>query len=235
MSSIPLGDCGVSRGFCDGPGFGAGASVTLVLDGERGELVRAPARVGKKGKVGVLDASVAMALKTHSEAERRRRQRINGHLATLRSMIPGTEKLDKAALLAEVINHLKGLKSNAMEISKGCTIPSDVDEVRVEVEDVMNSGSFIIKASLCCEDRPDILADIRQALQTLQLKTIRVDISTLGGRVKNVIVMKCEGNANDIEKHLYTSSVHRALESILDRFNSSVDFLPRTSFSNKRQ
>ncbi|XP_008783898.1 transcription factor bHLH30-like [Phoenix dactylifera] len=235
MGSIPLGDYGVLRGFREAPGFAAGTSATLVLDGERGELVRTPARVGKKGKGGVLDARVAMALKSHSEAERRRRQRINGHLTTLRSMIPCTDKLDKAALLAEVINHVKRLKSNAVEISKGCTLPSDVDEVRVEVEgDEMNGGSFIIKASLCCEDRPDLLADIRQTLQTLQLKTIRAEISTLGGRVKNAVVVMCEGNASDIEKNLYASSVHQALKSILDRVNSSADLLPRTAFSNKR-
>lgn len=233
MSSIPLGDYGVLR--CEAPVFGAGASATLVLDGERGELVRAPPQVGKKGKGGAVDARVALALKSHSEAERRRRQRINGHLATLRSMVPCTDKLDKAALLAEVIDHVKRLKSNATEISKGCTIPSDVDEVKVEVEDVMNNGNFIIKASLCCEDRPDLLADIRQTLQTLQLRTTRAEISTLGGRVKNVIFMTCEGNASDVEKSLYTSSVHQALKSILDRVNSSVDFMPRTTFSNKRR
>jgi hypothetical protein len=33
-------------------------------------------------------AEAAQALKIHSEAERRRRERINAHLATLRRMIP---------------------------------------------------------------------------------------------------------------------------------------------------
>lgn len=98
MGSIPLGDYGVLRGFCESPGLAAGASATLVLDGERGELVRTPSRVGKKGNGGVLDARVAMALKSHSEAERRRRQRINGHLTTLRSMIPCTEKVGGSPL-----------------------------------------------------------------------------------------------------------------------------------------
>jgi len=33
-------------------------------------------------------ATEAQAMKVHSEAERRRRERINGHLAALRRMIP---------------------------------------------------------------------------------------------------------------------------------------------------
>lgn len=38
-------------------------------------------------------ATEARALKIHSEAERRRRERINAHLATLRRMIPDTRQV----------------------------------------------------------------------------------------------------------------------------------------------
>lgn len=66
-------------------------SHSLVLDSEKGELVKAPARVGKKE---ISEAKALAALKNHSEAERRRRERINAHLATLRGLVPCTEKVD---------------------------------------------------------------------------------------------------------------------------------------------
>nr|CAD1843273.1 unnamed protein product [Ananas comosus var. bracteatus] len=128
---------------------------------------------GEKGGVGrgAPEAKTAMALKNHSEAERRRRERINSHLATLRTMVPCSDKMDKAAILAQVINHVKELKSKAVEISKGYNIPSDTDEVRVEAEaNAVNSGGFYIRATLCCEDRPELFAELRQTLDTLRLK-----------------------------------------------------------------
>lgn len=136
--------------------------------------------------------------------------------------------MDKAAILAQVINHVKELKSKAVEISKGYNIPSDTDEVRVEAEaNAVNSGSFYIRATLCCEDCPELFAELRQTLDTLQLKLIRAEISTLSGRVKNILIMRCDDNANDIDRHIYTASVHQALKSVLDRVNSTVDFYPR--------
>lgn len=69
---------------------GSALSHSLVLDSEKGELVKAPVRVGKKG---VSEAKALAALKSHSEAERRRRERINAHLTTLRGLIPLTERV----------------------------------------------------------------------------------------------------------------------------------------------
>lgn len=76
---------GASRG-----GAAANLPHSLVLDSEKGELVKAPARVGKKE---VPEAKALLALKNHSEAERRRRERINAHLSTLRGLVPCTEKV----------------------------------------------------------------------------------------------------------------------------------------------
>ncbi|KAJ0963058.1 hypothetical protein J5N97_028180 [Dioscorea zingiberensis] len=177
-----------------------------------------------------------MALKSHSEAERRRRERINAHLTTLRGLIPCSDKLDKASLLAEVISHVKRLKNNATEMSKGCIVPSEVDEVRAEMERLgMNSESFSIKASLSCDDRPEILADLKNTLQAFKLKTLGAEISTLSGRMKVVFLLACEGNTTETERHLLTASIQQALKSVLDRASSPQDFLLRTSYPNKRR
>ncbi|KAF2303040.1 hypothetical protein GH714_012845 [Hevea brasiliensis] len=158
---------------------GSMVSQALVLDNEKGELVKAPAtRVGKKG---MSEAKALAALKSHSEAERRRRERINAHLASLRGLVPCTEKMDKATLLAEVINQVKELKKNALEASKGLLIPMDDDEVKVETYDNGSGDETLsFKAFICCDYRPDLLSDIRQAVDSLQLKMVDAEISTLG-------------------------------------------------------
>jgi len=71
---------------------GLSSSHSLVYQSEKGELVKcsSAARVGKNE---ICEAKALAALKNHSEAERRRRERINGHLATLRGLVPSTEKV----------------------------------------------------------------------------------------------------------------------------------------------
>ncbi|CAI8592541.1 unnamed protein product [Vicia faba] len=202
------------------------SSSSLVLDRERGELVEASVKLEGKG---VSPERTVEALRNHSEAERRRRARINSHLDTLRNVIPGANKLDKASLLAEVITHLKELKTNAAQASEGLMIPKDNDEIRVESQEGgLNGFPYSIRASLCCEYKPGLLSDIRQALDELHLMIIRAEIATLGGRMKNVfVIISCkEQNFEDAEyRQFLVGSVHQALRSVLDRFSVSQDIL----------
>ncbi|KAF2305306.1 hypothetical protein P3X46_033161 [Hevea brasiliensis] len=217
---------------------GSMVSQSLVLDNEKGELVKAPAtRVGKKG---MSDAKALAALKSHSEAERRRRERINAHLATLRGLFPCTEKMDKATLLAEVINQVKELKKNAVEASEGLLIPMDDDEVKVETYDNgAGDGTLSFKAFLCCDYRPELLSDIRQVVDSLQLKMVDAEISTLGCRLKVVIFLTSCRNKNAVddaeEPQLLTNSVHQALNSVLEKGSISAEYSPRTTLQNKRR
>ena len=95
--------------------------------------------------------------------------------------------MDKAALLTKVISKLKELRNSTMEISQGVNVPQDADEIKVEVNGEMGSA-FSIKASLCCVDRPDLLAGLKQTLLNLWMKMIKAEISAVGGIVKNEIV-----------------------------------------------
>ncbi|KAJ9683207.1 hypothetical protein PVL29_018978 [Vitis rotundifolia] len=208
---------------------------SLVLDSDRGELVKAPVITVKKE---VPEAKAMAALKSHSDAERRRRERINAHLDTLRGFVPCTEKMDKAKLLAEVIRQVKELKRNATQASEGLLLPIEVDEVRVEPHDDRTDGAFSLRASVCCDYRPELLSYIKQALDTLPINTVKAEISTLGGRMKNVFVFtSCkQGNSNNAKAHmLLASSVHQTLSSILDKVSTSPEFSPRTTHPKKRQ
>ncbi|XP_033514838.1 transcription factor bHLH30-like isoform X1 [Nicotiana tomentosiformis] len=153
----------------------------------------------------IMDAKALAASKSHSEAERRRRERINNHLAKLRSLLPNTTKTDKASLLAEVIQHVKELKRQTSLIAETSPVPTEIDELTVDnASDEFEDGKFVIKASLCCEDRSDLLPDLIKTLKTLRLKTLKAEITTLGGRVRNVLFITGDHNYNQ-EDDLSTS------------------------------
>ncbi|XP_008792668.2 transcription factor bHLH51-like [Phoenix dactylifera] len=175
-------------------------------------------------------ATAARALKKiHSEAERRRRERINAHLSTLRRMIPDADKMDKASLLGSVIEQVKDLKRKASAIGKGFQVPTEVNEVTVECKQG-NGHLYIIRASICCEDRPDLFTDLIQAFHGLSLRTIRADMTSLGGRVKNVFILyRKEGNAG-----MCLSSLKESIEEALSRV-VSPDMVSTNVFPSKRQ
>ncbi|CAM0879650.1 unnamed protein product [Alopecurus aequalis] len=133
-------------------------------------------------------SGTAKALKIHSEAERRRRERINSHLAALRGMIPDIKQMDKATLLARVVDQVKRLKRRASQATRLTPpIPPETDEVSVKccVED----GRLYMKASVSCDDRPDLLAGLVRALHGLRLRTVRAEVASLGGRVQYVFTL----------------------------------------------
>lgn len=134
-------------------------------------------------------ATEAKALRIHSEAERRRRERINAHLVALRRMIPDTKQMDKATLLARVVDQVKHLGRRASEATQlAPTIPPETDEVSVECY-TGNDGNLFIKASVSCDDRQDLVAGLVQGLHSLRLTTVRAEVTSLGGRVQHVFTL----------------------------------------------
>ncbi|KAF5467613.1 hypothetical protein F2P56_011846 [Juglans regia] len=181
------------------------------------------AELGKMTAQEIMDAKALAASKSHSEAERRRRERINNHLAKLRSLLPSTTKTDKASLLAEVIQHVKELKRQTSLIAETSPVPTEVDELTVDASD--EDGKFVIKASLCCEDRSDLLPDLIKTLKALRLKTLKAEITTLGGRVKNVLFItgeedsssSGEQNQQQQQQQYCVSSIQEALKAVMEK------------------
>ncbi|KAI7733053.1 hypothetical protein M8C21_033410 [Ambrosia artemisiifolia] len=183
------------------------------------------------------EAKAVAACNRHSEAERRRRKRINGHLATLRSILPNTVKADKASLLAEVVRRVKELKtitaeleSSGMDESNDHTIqnyviPSENDELELTyIGEDSSTKKIMIKVSICCEDRPDFIVELTKALGLVQGKLVRTEIGTLGGRIKCVLwVQVCA-----VTRDQGLDELRRVLKVVTDR--SSFLDLPR----NKR-
>ncbi|XP_039144532.1 putative transcription factor bHLH107 [Dioscorea cayenensis subsp. rotundata] len=158
----------------------------------------------------------ASALRIHSQAEKRRRERINARLSTLRRMIPDSNKMDKASLLGKVIEQVKDLKRKAMDIAKLQTIPSETNEVIVESKGD-DKPIMYIKASICCDDRPDLLADLMQAFQGLRVRAVKADMISLGGRVRNVFVL-CK---KDSQGNVCMNSLKDSIKEVLARIASS--------------
>ncbi|KAF7827864.1 transcription factor bHLH30-like [Senna tora] len=180
------------RIISDTLGVGVGSQVAHQPGGFQAEL-------GKMTAQEIMDAKALAASKSHSEAERRRRERINNHLAKLRSLLPNTTKTDKASLLAEVIQHVKELKRQTSIIAETSAVPTEADELTVD-EAADEDGRVVIKASLCCEDRSDLLPDLIKTLKDLRLRTVKAEITTLGGRVKNVLFITREEEEEEDEE-----------------------------------
>ncbi|KAI4386453.1 hypothetical protein MLD38_004384 [Melastoma candidum] len=181
------------------------------------------AELGKMTAQEIMDAKALAASKSHSEAERRRRERINNHLAKLRSLLPSTTKTDKASLLAEVIQHVKELNRQTSLIAETSPIPTEMDELSVDASE--DEGRFVIRASLCCEDRSDLLPDLIKALKALRMRTLKAEITTIGGRVRNVLFITGDEDPNHNNNyardqqpyHYSVSSIQEALKAVIEK------------------
>ncbi|GFP94578.1 transcription factor bhlh30 [Phtheirospermum japonicum] len=207
--------------------------IRLITESSLGQVVHpigsAPfglhAELQKMTAQEIMDAKALAASKSHSEAERRRRERINNHLAKLRSLLPSTTKTDKASLLAEVIQHVKELKRQTSVIAETSPVPTETDELTID-NTSDEDGRPIIKASICCDDRSDLMPDLIKTLKDLRLKTLKAEITTLGGRVKNVLFITGDDEMNgscdvdiDQQQQFCISSIEEALKAVMEKSN----------------
>ncbi|XP_061376633.1 transcription factor bHLH51-like [Gastrolobium bilobum] len=174
---------------------------------------------------GAPEERAASASKSHSLAEKRRRDRINAQLATLRKLIPKSDKMDKAALLGSVVDRVKDLKRKAMDVSKAFTVPTEIDEVSIDYDTIQDESctkvnkfkdNIIIKASVCCDDRPELFSELIQVLKGLRLTAVKADISSVGGRIKSILIL-C---SKDSEEGVCLSTLKQSLNSAVTKIAS---------------
>lgn len=140
--------------------------------------------------------------------------------------------MDKASLLAEVINQVKELQEQTRHVSKGLLIPFDVDELIVEpLHNESKNGFITFKVTLCCDFRSNIFSDLKHGIRSLNLNTLHVEISTLGGRVKTLFILVSRNNeaAENLSKIIY-----QTLSSVVNKPTTLPEYSPRTNLSNKR-
>ncbi|XP_020599246.1 transcription factor bHLH106-like [Phalaenopsis equestris] len=145
---------------------------------------------------------------------------------------------DKASLLAKAVEHVRDLKQRIAEISQAQLFPTETDEISVLPGSLHPTSSIsssdgcqmsVFEASVCCEDRSDLLPELIETLRSLRMKTLRAEIATLGGRVRNVLVLAREkdkkygegmGDGSDEDGGVL---IKEALMSVVNRSTSAVD------------
>ncbi|EXC04712.1 hypothetical protein L484_009905 [Morus notabilis] len=186
------------------------------------------------------------ASKSHSQAEKRRRDRINAQLATLRKLIPKSDKMDKAALLGSVIDQVKDLKRKAVEVGKSLIVPTEVDEIIIESDlsdedvNVMNltnkkssksDNNIYIRASVCCDDRPELFSELIQVLKGLRLTPVRADVASIGGRIKSVLILCSKDHAQEA---VSINTLKQSLKLVLSKI-ASESMASNCRIRSKRQ
>ncbi|XP_057993906.1 transcription factor bHLH30 isoform X2 [Hevea brasiliensis] len=202
-------------------------SVVNAMDFKVGaSILRSSSRLGKRS---------TNAFKSHKEAERRRRQRINAHLSTLRSLLPSVTKTDKASLLAKVVHHVKELIRQAAQVArqdgdgfcgsssssssgggggsepeKYCAFPGESDEATLSYCD---GEAKTMRVSVCCENRPGLNWELSQAIRLVRGRAVRAEMMTVGGLTKCVVVLQwASGGGGDEEARI----LRRALKAVVE-------------------
>uniref|UniRef100_A0A2N9EPK3 BHLH domain-containing protein n=1 Tax=Fagus sylvatica TaxID=28930 RepID=A0A2N9EPK3_FAGSY len=162
--------------------------------------------------------SKQLAAKKHSEAERRRRMRINGQYATLRDVLPNLVKMDKATVLAETVRQVRELRKTVSDLeavcrgsssTKDCVFPGEANRLSLENCD---NHQGLVKVTFSCEDRPGLISAVARTLRSMKGRVVKFEMVTLGGRTKNVLWVRGLSGGNE-----GIVMLRRALKVVIDR------------------
>uniref|UniRef100_A0ACD5XSY4 Uncharacterized protein n=1 Tax=Avena sativa TaxID=4498 RepID=A0ACD5XSY4_AVESA len=197
-----------------------------------------PTRGGEPAEEAGMDGersaptAAARTSRSHSEAERKRRQRINTHLATLRSLLPSASQMDKAALLGEVVRHVRELRGDADgRAVTGVAVPGESDEVGVEEERWDDrERAKRVRAWVCCADRPGLMSELGRAVRSVSASAVRAEIATVGGRTRSVLELDVGQTAAGAARPALQAALRAVLLSREDQL-LAVDTYKRQRFS----
>jgi len=106
-------------------------------------------------------------------------------------------QIDKASLLAKAVERVRDLKQRVAGVGEAAPahlFPTEHDEIVV----LASGGGAVFEASVCCDDRSDLLPELIETLRALRLRTLRAEMATLGGRVRNVLVLARDADGGGV-------------------------------------
>lgn len=104
---------------------------------------------------------------------------------------------------------------------EGNDYPSEADELKVSQCEITG----LTKAALSCDDRPEIILDMIEALKAAEANVVRAEMATVGGRTKTVLWVRL-GPQNDSG----LGGLRRALKMVMDKSTSSGQATKRARY-----
>eukprot|EP00271_Cylindrocystis_brebissonii_P011487 TRINITY_DN292_c0_g2_i1.p1 TRINITY_DN292_c0_g2~~TRINITY_DN292_c0_g2_i1.p1 ORF type:complete len:311 (-),score=71.07 TRINITY_DN292_c0_g2_i1:1346-2278(-) len=180
---------------------------------------------------GARDDSADEKKNLHSEAEKRRRDRISHQYGELRERLPHVKNADKAAVLKALVDEIHRLTAEH-EASRAAQaqelLPLEADEVTVNEEDADTEGTsdegndWKVRVVLSSKNRPTLMEEIRDALDSLNVLITRTESVTLGSRTTMRLFLTMESHLHRSDPLAPTTeSVGAALQRIIEPFRAS--------------
>lgn len=149
-------------------------------------------------------------------------------------------QIDKATLLAKAVERVRELKQRMAGVVGEATapashlFPTEHDEIVVLASGGgVGGAAAVFEASVCCDDRSDLLPGLIDTLRALRLRTLRAEMATLGGRVRNVLVLARDAGAGHEDDYAASSEdggadfLKEALRALVERQGAAAGDRPK--------
>ncbi|KAA8546733.1 hypothetical protein F0562_003162 [Nyssa sinensis] len=122
------------------------------------------------------------------------------------------EKLNGRIRAELAANDSETCSYSSANVANECGFPSEADELKLCYCDGDSLGT--IKATLCCEDMPELISDMIMGLTSVEGKVVRAEMSTVGGRTKSVLWVQVSAASGGDEG---LATLQKALKVVMDK------------------